>query len=91
MIKGDILDYSQVLGAVLGANVVFHFASISDIARMNEKPLEAIEYNVLGTTHILEACVKAKISRFIFVSTPYVYSEVGGFYRSTMQASELLI
>ena len=40
---------------------------------------------------ILDECVKAKVSRFIFASTVYVYSEHGGFYRSTKQACELLI
>lgn len=91
MIKGNILDLSRVLDAVMGADVVYHFAGVADIKEANKKPLEAVKYNVLGTTNILEACVKAGISRFVYASTIYVYSEHGGFYRSTKQASELLI
>ncbi len=91
MAKGDILNLSQVLEAVKGANIVYHFAGIADIKEVNQKPLEAVKYNILGTTNILEACVKAEVSRFVYASTVYVYSERGGFYRSTKQASELLI
>lgn len=91
MITGDIVDLSQVLNAVNGADVVYHFAAIADIRKANEHPLEAVKYNVLGTVNILEACVRAAVSRVVYASTVYVYSEQGGVYRSTKQASEMLI
>ena len=91
MITGDILDSRRVQEVVKGADIVFHFAGIADIKEANEKPVDAVRYNILGTMVILNECVKAKISRFVFASTVYVYSEHGGFYRSTKQACELLI
>ena len=91
MFVGDILDYECILDAVQESMAVYHFASVAGIKEANQKPLEAVKCNVLGTTNILEACVKADVSRFIYASTVYVYSEHGGFYRSTKQSSELLI
>jgi len=91
MVTGDILDSTKVQKIVNESNIVFHFAGIADINEANSRPLDAVRYNILGTTNILDACVSAKISRFIFASTVYVYSEHGGFYRSTKQACELLI
>lgn len=91
MYVGDILNMNQVLDAVDGNSAVFHFAGLADIAETNLKPSEAIKYNILGTANFLESCVKANVSRFAFASTIYVYSEHGGFYRSTKQACELLI
>ena len=91
MITGDILDSRRVQEVVKGADIVFHFAGIADIKKANERPVDAVSYNILGTTNILDGCVKAKVARFIFSSTVYVYSEHGGFYRSTKQACELLI
>ena len=91
MVTGDILDSSEVGKAVHGADIVFHFAGVADIKKANENPVDTVRYNILGTTNILDACVHAKVSRFIFSSTIYVYSEHGGFYRSTKQACELLI
>ena len=91
MVTGDILDSSKIQEVVNGTDIVFNFAGIADINEANEQPIDAVRYNILGTTNILDACVKAKIARFIFASTVYVYSEHGGFYRSTKQACELLI
>jgi len=91
MVTGDILDSVKVREIVNESDIVFHFAGVADINKANLKPLDAVRYNILGTTNILDACVNAKISRFIFASTVYVYSEHGGFYRSTKQACELLI
>jgi len=91
MVIGDILNSSIVREVVDGSEIVFHFAGVADIKEANEKPFDAVKYNILGTTNILDECVKAKVSRFIFASTVYVYSDHGGFYRSTKQACELLI
>lgn len=91
MIIGDILDRKGIEEAVALADVVYNFAGIADIEEANQKPIQAIEANVLGNAFVLEACKKAGVSRFVYASTLYVYSRAGCFYRSTKQASELLI
>jgi UDP-glucose 4-epimerase len=91
VIIGDITELSHVVDTVNGVDIVYHFAGIAGIKEANQKPLETVRHNILGTTNILEACVQSKVTRFIFASTVYVYSEYGGFYRSCKQASELLI
>ena len=91
MLVHDILNEKKVIEAIAGAKAVYHFAGIADIQEANDKPIEAVRYNILGATNILEACVEHKVERFIFASSVYVYSEHGGFYRSTKQACELLI
>jgi UDP-glucose 4-epimerase len=91
MIIGDILNLDQVKKAVKGAKYVYHFAAIADIKQAQENPIEAVKVNVLSTTYILDACREYEVKRFIYGSTIYVYSEHGSFYRSTKQASELII
>ncbi|SVD95650.1 uncharacterized protein METZ01_LOCUS448504, partial [marine metagenome] len=39
----------------------------------------------------MNAAVEAKVQRFIFASTIYVYSNLGGFYRCSKQAAELFV
>ena len=90
-IKGDILNYNHLLKAFKNAYAVFHFAGIADIKEANLNAFKSVEQNILGTTKILEACVKSKIKRFIFSSTIYVYSDFGGIYKTTKQSCELLI
>lgn len=91
MVVGDILDQKAVDKVVKGSDIVYHFAALADIETAHLKPLQTIEYNVLGTTMILEACRKNKVKRFVFASTIYVYSDAGSFYRSSKQACELII
>lgn len=88
MIVGDILNEEAVKKAVSGAEYVFNFAGIADIDEAKKVPLETIRYNILGNTIILDACRKAKINRFIFASSVYVYSKSGAFYRISKQACE---
>ena len=88
---GDLLDQSLIDSLVSKSDLVYHFASIADMEEANSDPVEAVKQNILGTTYLLDACSKANIERFIFASTLYVYSDHGGFYRSTKQASEFLI
>ena len=91
MIVGDILNPDDVGKAIRGADVVYNFAAIADLDDCIRQPVDAVRYNILGNTIILDACAKARVKRFLFASTVYVYSTAGGFYRSTKQASESLI
>ena len=88
---GDILDEKKVRGVVSGSDFVYNFAGIADIEAASVSPLETVRINTLGNTVILEASRLAKIRRFVFASTLYVYSQAGAFYRSSKQACELII
>ena len=91
MVVGDILDFDRVEEALRGCDYVYNFAGIADIGVACQKPLKAIEINVLGNTNILDACKIHKVKRFIFASSIYVYSDLAPFYRSSKQACELII
>lgn len=90
-ILGNILDEKAIFNAIKDKDAVYHFAGSADIDKANEESIETIKHNIIGTANLLEACVKHKIKRFVFASSIYVYSEHGGFYRSTKQACELII
>jgi len=91
MILGDILDEEKVNKAVSGCDYVYNFAGIADLDNAGTKSLETIIQNIKGTAILLDAAHRAKIKRFIFASTVYVYSDKGGFYRCSKQAAELYI
>src|SRR6185503_3551233 len=88
MIVGDILDQGAVNNAVAGSSAVFNFAAIADLDEALDKPRTTVELNVLGTVNVLEACRIARVRRFVYASTVYVYSREGGFYRVSKQAAE---
>lgn len=91
MVVGNILDENLVNKTVKGADFVYNFAGIADISEAKNKPVETVKQNILGNTILLEACRLAKIKRFIYASTIYVYSDSGSFYRCSKHACELYI
>ncbi len=90
-IQGSILDQDLVQKTIEGKDYVYHLAGQADIGIGFETPKDTLHLNIQGTINILEACRKASIERFVFASTVYVYSDVGGFYRASKQACEIII
>lgn len=91
MIVGDITDQKAIKKAIKGKTYVYHYAAIAGLEDAQNQPVKTVEINILGTVYILDACHKYKVKRFVYGSTIYVYSDHGSFYRSSKQASELLI
>lgn len=91
MIIGNILDQQAVEQALVGCDVVYNFAGIADIEEASRRPIDSVRFNILGNTIALEASRNAKVKRFVFASSIYVYSNEGSIYRSTKQACELII
>lgn len=88
MILGNLLNQSEVNEAIQGTEVVYNFAGLADLNEGLRKPLETVRINVLGNTHVMEACRRFDVKRFVYASTVYVNSRDGGFYRCSKQASE---
>jgi UDP-glucose 4-epimerase len=91
MISGDIRDEKALSECVAGARYVYHLAGIADIGEAARSPRATVEHNIIGSTAVLDCCLRAKVERILFASTLYVYSQQGSFYRVSKQAVELLI
>ena len=74
-----------------GNDCWYHFAGISDIAEAKARPHDTLNLNVMGTTKVLEASVRANVDRVVYASTMYVYSPYGSFYRASKQSAETII
>lgn len=75
-IHGDICDPEIVQKALAGVDIVVHFAAESHVDRSIMEPALFITTNILGTYTLLEASLKAKISRFHHVSTDEVFGSL---------------
>jgi len=91
MIVGDVLDADAVGKAMRGCDGAYHLAAIADINDTIASPRRSVEVNILGTVNMLEAAREHRLTRFVFASSIYVYSNQGSFYRTTKQACEGLI
>lgn len=88
MIVGDVRDLDRVVEAARGCQALYNFAGISDLDDATTKPLDTVALNILGNANLLEAARMAGCRRYVYASTIYVYSHLGGFYRCSKQAAE---
>lgn len=91
MAIADIRDREGLIKAFEGAQAVINFAGIADIGAANKDPAATAEINLMGTLQTVEAALSVGISRYLFASTVYVYSDLGGFYRASKQSCEAFI
>jgi UDP-glucose 4-epimerase len=91
MVVGDLMDEVRISHLTQGQDVVYHFAGIADIDVCAKRPTDTARINILGTVQLLEACRKAKVKRFVFASSAYVFSDAGYFYRSSKRSCESFI
>lgn len=73
IVRGDIKDPAFCLRAVEGCEVVMHLAALIGIPFSYHNPVDYVQTNVLGTTHLLEAARRSGVKRFVQTSTSEVY------------------
>jgi nucleoside-diphosphate-sugar epimerase len=62
---GDLLDKDSLIGAVKEIRIVYHLAG----EVYSKRKSDYYKVNVFGTKKLLEACLKAKIEKFIYLSS----------------------
>jgi UDP-glucose 4-epimerase len=73
---GSLLDPEALKMSMTEIDAVYHLGAVADVKDVFEDPHYSENINVRGTINALEASRKAKVSRFIYGSTTWVYSEV---------------
>jgi NAD dependent epimerase/dehydratase len=73
IIAGDIRDPYLVRRAVHGCDRVFHLAALIGVPYSYVAPADYVAVNVVGTTHVLQACLDERVDRVVHVSTSEVY------------------
>lgn len=66
---GDVRDYGSLLGAVRGADYIYHAAALKQVPSCEFHPMEAVKTNVLGTENVLEAAINLGVKRVVCLST----------------------
>jgi UDP-glucose 4-epimerase len=78
LVEGDIADVDLLNSLLEGIDLVFHQAAIR-ITQCAEDPRLALEVLVDGTFNLLEAAVRAGVSRIVAASSASVYGQASVF------------
>ena len=86
VIKGDVLNFNDVLDSMKGAEIVVHAAAIAGIDTVIKKPTHTMRVNMIGTANVLESARINEVKyRFIDFSTSEVF---GSFAFKSKENSE---
>jgi nucleoside-diphosphate-sugar epimerase len=69
VIRGDLRDADAVARAAAGCDVVFHVAAKPGIWG---RAADYHETNVVGTEHVVAACLRERVGRLVYTSSPSV-------------------
>jgi dTDP-glucose 4,6-dehydratase len=75
-VKGDICDAALLASVVPGHDVVVNFAAETHVDRSITGASAFVATNVAGVQSLLQACLDAKVSRVVQVSTDEVYGSI---------------
>jgi NAD dependent epimerase/dehydratase len=73
VVYGELTDPDAVKKAVQGASHVFHLGALIAIPYSYVHPFSFVQTNVVGTAHVLNACMEVGVDRVIVTSTSEVY------------------
>jgi dTDP-glucose 4,6-dehydratase len=73
---GDICDRDAVESAMVGHDVVVHFAAESHVDRSIVSPDEFVRTNCLGTNVMCDVARSIGVERFVHISTDEVYGSI---------------
>jgi UDP-glucose 4-epimerase len=74
-IQGSITDATLLHDIMKGVDYVFHLAALVSVPESMEKPREAVEINVQGTLHVLEAARACKVRKVVISSSAAIYGD----------------
>lgn len=90
---GDLKDreYMEYILSKLRCDVIFHCAAYKHVPLMQENPVAVIQNNVFGTKNILDAAIKAKVKKFVLISTDKAVNPVSIYGISKMLCEKLVL
>jgi UDP-glucose 4-epimerase len=77
-VLGDLCDGNVTRAALDGCDVVVHLAALADVDEVAKDPGRTDEVNVRGTQVLLECARDARVGRFVYASTIWVYGDASG-------------
>ena len=75
LVEGDVRDKDTVMRAAHKCDVIFHFAAVLGVDIVADNPVETMETEVVGMTHLVRAAILKGTEKIIYASTSGVYGK----------------
>ena len=87
---GDVRDSVRLARAAHGADVIVHAAAMKQVPACEYNPFEAVQTNVLGAQHVVDAAIDAGVPKVVALSTDKAVNPVN-LYGATKLCEEKII
>ena len=87
---GDVRDKSRLMLAARNADTIFHLAALKHVPVCEENPWEAVQTNIVGTQHVIEAASANNVKKVVYVSSDKAVDPFN-LYGATKSCGEQLI
>ena len=88
---GDVRDRDRLERAMHGVDVVFHAAALKQVPACEYNPFEAIQTNVLGAKHVIDAAIDQGVKRVIALSTDKAVNPLNLYGATKLCAEKLFV
>lgn len=86
---GDVRDGNRLRRALEDIDVVIHAAALKQVPAAEYNPFECIKTNIMGAQNLIEACLDAKVSNVVALSTDKAAAPIN-LYGATKLCSDKL-
>ena len=87
---GDVRNRSRLTRAMQGADLVVHAAAMKQVPACEYNPFEAVQTNVLGAQHVVDAAIDTGVGHVVALSTDKAVNPVN-IYGATKLCEEKII
>jgi len=88
---GDVRDRDRLRQAFRGVQVIVHAAAMKHVPLCEYNPIEAVQTNIVGARHIIEASIEAGVERVLALSTDKAVAPANLYGATKLCMEKLLI
>ena len=88
---GDVRDVERLERAMIGVSGVIHAAALKRIEVGEYNPDEMVKTNIIGTSNVVAAAVKAGVKRCVLTSSDKAYAPVSPYGCSKMMGESIFL
>ncbi len=88
---GDVRDPDRVQRALAGVTVVVHAAALKQVPACEYNPFEAIQTNIMGGRHVIDAAINQGVRRILALSTDKAVNPINLYGATKLCAEKMFV
>lgn len=88
---GDVRDPERLNRALAGVNVVVHAAALKQVPACEYNPFEAIQTNIMGGRHVIDAAINQGVRRILALSTDKAVNPINLYGATKLCAEKMFV